>query len=169
MNEHAQNQPGFTFTGKHMLLVMIGFFGVIIAVNVTMATLAAGSWTGLVVKNSYVASQKFNAELANAKAQLVAGYQSHIGYQNGKLSFVLKDRNNQVVQVSKLNLEIGRPAFEQADREFLLELQSEVGFELAINLGPGIWAMKITTADSIVDYRRDVRLFVDGSGVGRVE
>ena len=39
---------------------MLAFFGVIIAVNVVMATLASTSWTGLVVENSYVASQEFN-------------------------------------------------------------------------------------------------------------
>ena len=47
----------FRFTGFHMLACMIVFFGVIVAVNLTMATLASQSWTGLVVKNSYVASQ----------------------------------------------------------------------------------------------------------------
>ena len=48
------------FTGRHMLAIMLAFFGVIIAVNLVMATLASKSWTGLVVKNTYVASQQFN-------------------------------------------------------------------------------------------------------------
>ena len=51
------------FTGRHMAIIMVAFFGVIIAVNLTMATLASRSWTGLVVKNSYVESQKFNSVL----------------------------------------------------------------------------------------------------------
>jgi nitrogen fixation protein FixH len=38
------------FTGRHMLLIMIAFFGVIIAVNITMAVVARQSWTGLVAK-----------------------------------------------------------------------------------------------------------------------
>ncbi|TKB30132.1 MAG: cytochrome oxidase, partial [Mesorhizobium sp.] len=36
------------FTGGHMLLTILGFFGVVVGVNVTMATLASTSWTGLV-------------------------------------------------------------------------------------------------------------------------
>ena len=36
--------------GRHMLLIILGFFGVVIGVNVTMATLASKSWTGLVVE-----------------------------------------------------------------------------------------------------------------------
>ena len=56
------NQPARPreFTGKHMLVIMFAFFGVIIAVNLTMATFAHTSWSGLVVQNSYVAGQHFN-------------------------------------------------------------------------------------------------------------
>lgn len=57
------------FTGWHMLAVMIGFFGVIIAVNVTMATYASTTFGGLVVNNSYVANQQFNGWLAAAHSQ----------------------------------------------------------------------------------------------------
>ena len=60
MNHH---QPGAVFSGRHMLLTMLAFFGVIIGVNLTMAWFARSSWTGLVVENSYVASQEFNAKM----------------------------------------------------------------------------------------------------------
>lgn len=66
------------FTGRHMTLVMIGFFGVVIAVNVTMATLASGSFGGTVVDNSYVASQRFNGWLAAARAQRRLGWRAAI-------------------------------------------------------------------------------------------
>ena len=52
----------FTFTGWHMLAIMLAFFGTIITVNFTMAYLATSSWSGLVVKNTYVASQQFNGK-----------------------------------------------------------------------------------------------------------
>ncbi len=47
------------FTGRHMWLLAVSFFGVIISVNIVMAVSAARTWTGLVVENSYVASQEF--------------------------------------------------------------------------------------------------------------
>jgi nitrogen fixation protein FixH len=62
------------FTGRHMLAAMLGFFGVVIAVNVTMATLAARTFGGTVVDNSYVASQHFNRWLAEARAQERLGW-----------------------------------------------------------------------------------------------
>jgi nitrogen fixation protein FixH len=57
-----------TFTGWHMLGIMVAFFGVIIAVNLTMAYNAIHSWSGLVVQNTYVASQEFNDKAETAKA-----------------------------------------------------------------------------------------------------
>lgn len=63
------------FTGRHMLLAMCGFFGVVIAVNVTMAMFATRSFSGTVVDNGYVASQQYNRWLAEARAQEKLGWQ----------------------------------------------------------------------------------------------
>lgn len=57
------------FTGLHMALTMILFFGTIIAVNMTMAVLATRTFGGKVIENSYVASQEYNGKLAAARAQ----------------------------------------------------------------------------------------------------
>ncbi len=62
------------FTGRHMLLIMVTFFGTVIAVNMTMATLATRTFGGKVVENSYVASQKFNGWLEEARAQDELGW-----------------------------------------------------------------------------------------------
>ncbi len=56
----ASKQAKGSFTGKHMLGVMIAGFGIVAAVNFYMASLAVGGFHGIVVENSYVASQKFN-------------------------------------------------------------------------------------------------------------
>jgi nitrogen fixation protein FixH len=58
-----------TFTGRHMAMILVAFFGVVIAVNFTMATFASRTFGGLVVENSYVASQKFNSWLRKARAE----------------------------------------------------------------------------------------------------
>ena len=62
------------FTGRHMAAILIAFFAVVIAVNITMARLAIGSFGGTVVDNSYVASQKFNGWLKDAAAQKALGW-----------------------------------------------------------------------------------------------
>ena len=57
------------FTGRHMTAILFAFFGVVIAVNVLMARLATSTFTGVVVENSYVASQNFNRWLDEARAE----------------------------------------------------------------------------------------------------
>ena len=69
---------GKGFTGRHMLAVMLGFFGVVIAVNVVMATVAAKTFGGTVVDNSYVASQRFNRWLAEGRAQDRLGWTARV-------------------------------------------------------------------------------------------
>jgi len=57
------------FTGWHMTAILLAFFGVIVAVNFTMATFATRTFGGVVVENSYVASQKYNGWLEAARKQ----------------------------------------------------------------------------------------------------
>ena len=57
------------FTGRHMTVILCGFFAVVVAVNMLMATLATRTFGGVVVENSYVASQRYNGWLAEARRQ----------------------------------------------------------------------------------------------------
>lgn len=62
------------FTGWHFTAIICAFFGVVIAVNMTMAVLATRTFGGVVVENSYVASQKYNQWLAAARDQQRLGW-----------------------------------------------------------------------------------------------
>jgi nitrogen fixation protein FixH len=57
-----------------MAAILVGFFGVVIAVNMTMATFATRTFGGKVVENSYVASQRFNGWLEAARRQEKLGW-----------------------------------------------------------------------------------------------
>ncbi len=81
------------FTGRHMLGVMLGFFGVVIAVNVTMAVFASRTFGGTVVDNSYVASQRFNRWLAQGRAQDRLGWTAQIALAESRhVRVTLSDR-----------------------------------------------------------------------------
>jgi len=69
-------RPNGTFTGRHMTIIMVAFFGVVIAVNFYMASLASSSFTGIVVENSYVASQHFNRWLDEARTEDKLGWKA---------------------------------------------------------------------------------------------
>lgn len=156
------------FTGWHMLTLMLLFFGVIISVNVTMAVMAGRTWTGLVVKNSYVESQKFNGYLAAAKTQDAKGWRTGLAYREGFLVFEVRNKDGQPVVLDDAKIFVGRPAFEQADRTLALEPVGQGRYVAKAALAHGTWALRITGTSEGQPYRRDSRLEVRGAdGVGR--
>lgn len=67
-----------SFSGWHMTAILVGGFAVVFAVNILMATIAIGSFGGVVVENSYVASQKFNGWLAESEAENRLGWKATV-------------------------------------------------------------------------------------------
>ena len=72
------------FTGWHMTAILLAFFGVVVAVNFTMATFATRTFGGVVVENSYVASQEYNDWLKAARAQAKLGWKAQAGLDVGR-------------------------------------------------------------------------------------
>lgn len=63
-----------TLTGRTVLLSVLAFFGVVIAVNVTMMTLAVETLPGTDVDNPYSAGLAYNKEISAARAQEARGW-----------------------------------------------------------------------------------------------
>lgn len=127
------------FTGKHMWLVVIAFFGTIIAVNITMAVVSATSWTGLVVENSYVASQEFDDRRAAHQAQLDAGWTSRLSYAGATALLSVTDGTGQPVDLGTPVLQINRPVGGHDDQQVALTRRADGTYAGPVTLGPGVW------------------------------
>lgn len=78
------------FTGRHMAAILGGFFAVVLAVNLLLARLAGTTFGGVVVENSYVASQHFNHWLDEAAKERRLGWQAAVTRRNdGRLTVTL--------------------------------------------------------------------------------
>ncbi|MEN9683886.1 MAG: Integral rane protein linked to a cation pump-like protein [Pseudomonadota bacterium] len=64
------------FTGRHIAVILIAFFAVVIGVNVFMARNAIATFGGVVVENSYVASQNYNTWLNEAAREKALGWKA---------------------------------------------------------------------------------------------
>lgn len=137
-----QTPSGGGFTGRHMLAVMLGFFGVIIAVNVTMAVFANTSWTGFVVKNSYVAGQQFNRKVADARKQDALGWTGTLSIEDGVVRYALADASGSRVAASGGTVTLRRPANDREDMTLALA-PSPAGLEASAQLGDGVWIVEI--------------------------
>lgn len=158
------SDSSISFTGRHMLMCMLAFFGVILCVNLTMAWLASRTWTGLVVKNSYVASQAFNDELDRAHEQNARGWTPVLSYNAGLFRFRLRDRNGSSVPLANVRMTIGRPAFEQQDAIIALTRAGREGYQADWALAPGPWAIRIDADVGESTYRLDHRIIVSPDG-----
>lgn len=70
----AQSKKPFELTGRHVLFIMIGFFGAIIAVNVVFVRYAVESFPGEQVKKSYYQGLKYNEALEEKDRQAEKGW-----------------------------------------------------------------------------------------------
>lgn len=149
------------FTGRRMLAIMIAFFGVIIAVNVTMAVVARTSWTGLVVQNSYVASQEFNDRVAEARWQGALGWSSRLDIADGRVSFALHDASGAPIRLDGVQLSFHRPVTTEEDTVLALEPAADGTAGVAHALGDGVWIVEVA-ADAGLErpFRQRKRLVV---------
>ena len=137
-----------TFTGWHMAATTISFFAIIIAVNLTLAVFANTSWTGLVVENSYVASQTFNRDAAEARLQQAAGWQMKLTVKRDFARISILDRDNQPLTGLKIRAILQRPTDEAGDQNLKLQ-DAGAGIYLAKGpIGHGVWIADITAEGS---------------------
>lgn len=70
-------------TGRTVLYWLIGFFAVIFAANTVFIWLALGSFPGEVEEGSYKVGQRYNQEIAAARAQSELGWSVEIDLSRG--------------------------------------------------------------------------------------
>ncbi len=126
------------FTGRMAFLTFTGFFVVIISVNMAMSYFALGTFPGLEVENSYVASQEFNGKLAQ---QMRLGWRVELGYDGKTLSLDIRDRDGQPAKVAEIDATIGRATTDRFDRKLSLVLKDGRFIE-PIALKPGKWEVR---------------------------
>lgn len=126
-------------TGRKVLAITVTAFSIIIAVNVFMAVKAVGTFPGLEVANSYVASQTFDADRA---AQQALGWHVEHRYENGVMTFGLRDQAGHPVAAKSLTATIGRPTHVREDVTPAFTYQDGV-FSAPIDLAPGNWLIHL--------------------------
>jgi nitrogen fixation protein FixH len=132
-----------TFTGRHMLILMLAFFGVIIVANLTMVYFAMHSWTGLVVKNSYVASQEFDATTARLE-KAASDTRAKVDFTSGKLRLQLTDGLGHARYAKNVTIKIGRPSHDGEDQVISLSATGNGRYETVFPLAKGQWAGEAT-------------------------
>ena len=146
-------------TGRKVLFITVAFFGVIIAVNIFMAVKAVGTFPGLEVKNSYVASQSFDRERA---AQQALGWTLETTYRDGRLMLDFRDRSGAPAPVAELSATVGRTTVSVDDLKPEFVRVGDI-FEARAPLTEGKWMVLLEAfAEDGTRFHQRIDLFVKG-------
>lgn len=151
------HEAGKELTGRKVFAIMATGFSIIIGVNLTMAYSAISTFPGLVVKNSYVASQNFDRE---RNAQEALALQIAAGYDAGTVQIVINSLASQPVGIASLEASIGRATHARSD--IVLALSETDGvFTAPADLDPGAWVVRLHgIAQDGTPFRQDLGLSV---------
>ncbi|KAF0107891.1 MAG: FixH family protein [Hyphomonadaceae bacterium] len=130
--------------GWHVLLIILGMFGVVFAVNGYMIYKAITTLSGE-EPHAYMEGLKFNETLSARAAQSQAGWTMKLDMRRGAggdVQFIanLKDKAGKAVHGANMQGQVGRPADDKHDMA-LNFAESEAGTYVARlpELGPGKW------------------------------
>ena len=141
-------RPGKELKGWHVLLIMLGFFGVMFAVNGVFLFHAITSFPGEDIKKSYVQGLTYNATLAERAAQADLGWRAEAGVQDNQLIVRLRDSEGQPLSNQLVIGELRRLATHQDDQ--VLTFQPKLNGEYAIEIEPlatGQWLLRVSVLD----------------------
>jgi len=149
-------------TGRQVLIFTVCAFGIVVAVNLTLAFKAVQTFPGLEVDNSYVASQSFDERRA---AQEALGWAVETTYDEGQLVITFSDVEGERAEVADLSVLVGRTTTTAADvvPEFR---QAGSTFTAPLDLAPGTWRLRLeATAFDGTPFAqwRELRVPSDGS------
>jgi nitrogen fixation protein FixH len=150
------------FTGWHMLAIMLAFFGTIISVNVLMAYYAGASWSGMLSKNTYVASQDFNKNAARAREWAKEGLAGDLTIDGEVVRYRLKGPSDIVAKVDHVEAIFHRPVGEKQDFSITLTHQGGA-FSAPHALATGPWVVDLAAMhDGELVFHQAERIVVEG-------
>lgn len=141
--------PRKPFTGRHMAATMVGGFGLVVGVNLFMAWQATSTFGGVVVENSYVASQQFNRWLDQAAKARALGWEARASrLPDGRIALATAGLPQGAVVTATARHPVGR----QPDAELTFASEG-AGFASREALPEGRWILRLTITAQGQEWR----------------
>jgi nitrogen fixation protein FixH len=143
----AQSNADPVIKGRHVLLGLIAFFGVMLLANAILLYLAVTTYSGGDTSNAYQKGLHYNATLEAAKLQSERGWRTELAYDDRTRRLILKVLDRTAAPVTGLHVAVSleRPATDRNDRKVALKELGEGIYAAAIDLAPGAWVVAIVS------------------------
>lgn len=155
-------------TGRHVLIMLLAMFGIVILVNGIFTYFALSSHPGVVANDSYTKGLRFNTTLADAAAQRRRGWRSKVTFtpdtpRSGLLELRIVGANGAGINGLALDATLRRPAASDHDLKIGLAGSSDGRYQARLDLPlGGNWDVTFTgIRDGRRVFRLEYRLWTD--------
>jgi nitrogen fixation protein FixH len=164
----TEGRPGAEgLKGRHVLLALVAFFGVMLIANGIFVYYALATFGGGDTGSPYQKGLHYNDTIVEAERQGERGWRATLDYREGRFALLLRDRQDQPVRGATLGGSIGRPATDRQDVSVELNESGPGRYTAEVDLAPGQWVVQLHSEDASPEgdptYRLKQRLFVDAS------
>jgi len=140
-----RGRPGeLGLTGRHVLLAMGGFLGVVLAVNTAMIYAALSTYSGVVAAEPYRKGLHYNERIvAQTRQRQLNWHEALLIKPDGAITLSIADADGALILGLDVDVSIGRPATNRDDVKLRLVAEAGgYGGKIA-PLSPGAWIVAV--------------------------
>ena len=164
----SRTDGGRALTGRKVLYILLGFFGVMFVANGIFTYFAVSTFNGLVANDSYRRGLEYDERLAAEAQQERLGWTADLNLSDrgDELRLNLAGENGRPVSGRLVRVRVGRPATDKFDRTVLLNETAPGTYSREISLpGDGNWLASLEILEGFdeaksVVYRMKKRLWL---------
>lgn len=135
--------------GRHVLLGLVIFFGIMFVANGFLVYYAVSTFSGGDRPNPYRSGLNYNETIAEAERQAAMGWVGQADYDGstGRLTLRLTDTSAAPVSGLTLMGTLGRPAVNHDDRVVTFREWEEGVYVFDVTLDPGNWVLSVEASE----------------------
>ncbi len=149
----AATRRPFEVRGWHVLAALLGFFAIVIAVNVGFAVIAVRSFPGEDVRRSYLQGLAYNDTIAARRAQAALGWNASARIEGDAVAATivveLRSRSDAPINSATVTGDLRWPTDARRDRALTFERIGDGRYRaLAGALPQGRWQLRANAVDA---------------------
>lgn len=127
--------------GRHVLMALSAFFGMMFIVNGILTYYAVGTFNGFETTDAYRKGLSYNDRIALDTAQALNGWQPVVRYEGEKQKLIVEmlDAHGRGVAGLAISGEIRRPVTDNEDRKITLHEIAPARYAAPLKLSAGQW------------------------------
>ena len=152
--------------GWHVLVVLLGFFGVTIGVNAYFVMVALQTAPGEYQKKSYLQGLRYNEIIAAREAQSAVGWTAELETRNRhdgvfELTVLMKDKSGSPLSGLTVTGNLRRPARSEQDHALTFELSGEGRYAVRVpGVAGGQWLLDFDANGGAAPFHAEKTLWV---------